>query len=236
MIRDLLGEERTEYLLAEIQPFVENLQELGWNEIKPWGEFFATFKAPQWNVRHLEQRVTTNFLYYRSNYFTVCCAVLILQILFSPMIIFSALLIYGLMTYLLHIHHQPLIIGDITFDKVGKQWLGLGLSFLILLVTGTLVKLLWSALYAVLLCGLHLLFRPRNVSSKVNRMYEEAKLNGYGGLFNLHLPGESKFDSKVDDDMLEAPYVTEEDYDSKFGGDLHHRKRGSGGSGKYSEY
>eukprot|EP00981_Chlorochromonas_danica_P003753 scaffold691_cov181-Ochromonas_danica.AAC.6 len=152
MIRDLLGEERTEYLLAEIQPFVENLQELGWNEIKPWGEFFATFKAPQWNVRHLEQR------------------------------------------------------------------------------------LLWSALYAVLLCGLHLLFRPRNVSSKVNRMYEEAKLNGYGGLFNLHLPGESKFDSKVDDDMLEAPYVTEEDYDSKFGGDLHHRKRGSGGSGKYSEY
>ncbi|KAJ1413456.1 hypothetical protein B484DRAFT_402022 [Ochromonadaceae sp. CCMP2298] len=50
-------------------------------------------------------------------------------------------------------------------------------------VCGILERLVWTVIYCVLLCGLHLVFRPRSVTSKSNKVYEELKLSGFGGIF-----------------------------------------------------
>ncbi len=226
MIRDLIGDSATDNLLDDIQPVIQNIQALGWKELRPWPEFFSSFKPPQMNSRHLEQRITTNFLHYRSNYLVVCMSVLVLQVLFAPMIIFSCLIIFAFCAYLLTVHSQPLVIGELSFDATGKKWLCLGVSVAILFITGTLEKLLWSLIYSSLLCGAHMLFRPRSVSSKANRMYEEMKLSGYGGVFSV--PG---YESKSYDDAkdIEDPM---DGYDSKYA-DNNVRKRS--GSSKLSD-
>eukprot|EP01031_Cornospumella_fuschlensis_P002651 gene2651-3313_t len=71
MIRDVLGDAATEELMDALKLVGEKIQVLGWKEMRPWSEFFASFKPPQFDSRHLEQRITTNFLHYRSNYVVI---------------------------------------------------------------------------------------------------------------------------------------------------------------------
>lgn len=178
MLRDVLGSRNTDELMAELEPFIQQLQTLGWKEIKPWSEFFATFKAPQLNSKNIEQRLMTNLLYYRSNYLAICVGVLLLQILFAPMILISSGVIFALYTYMVHIHKGSFRIGDVVLDQTGKRYACGTLSLLILFLSGTVYKILWAVIYSVLLCGAHMVFRPRNVQSKANRAYEEMKLSG----------------------------------------------------------
>lgn len=230
MIRDLIGDGATDQLLENLEPVVEGFRRLGWNELKPWSEFCASFKPPQLNAKHLEQRVATNFLYYRTNYAYVCACILGMRLLLSPMIIFTAAAIFGVWFYLLTVYARPLVIGDIILDNTGKQWLCVVISFLILLGTGTVERLLWSAFYCAVLCGGHMLFRPRNVSSKANKYYEEARLSGYDGFFNSPAFESKQIDSKEVD-------IESDVYDSKYT-DANIRRRPvsmQGGSGKYSE-
>lgn len=233
MIRDVLGHEATDRILNEVEPLLQQLQTLGWKEIRPWGEFFATFKAPQFAAKNLEQRVTTNALYYRSNYLAVCCGVLILQVLFAPMILVSSIMIAGLYAYLIHVHKGAFRVGDIVFDRRGKSYLFLGLSLVIMFVSGTVYKVLWALIYSILLCGAHMIFRPRNVQSKANRAYEEMKLSG-GDIFSF-IPNSLYQDSKTADSPTMVnrypsaavdPEDPGESYDSKdnYGGSV--RKRG----------
>lgn len=232
MIRDLLGDSATDSLLGELQPFLESIQRLGWKEMKPWGEFFATFKAPQMTAKHLEQRITTNFLFYRSNYLALCCGVVVLQVLWSPMIVLSSLAVLSIWTYLMTVYQKPLVVGEVTFDSTGKQWLCAALSLVVLFVTGTMEKLLWTALYCIFLCTAHMIFRPRNVSSKSNRVYEEMKLSGYGFFAGAPSGGyDSKYEGKYEGKDLEEPGTG---YDSKYAEDADMRMRSAGGgSGKY---
>lgn len=81
-----------------------------------------------------------------------------------------------------------------------------------------------------------MVFRPRNVSSKANRMYEEAKISGYGGFFNSDVYEAKVYDSKVED--VEVPPESYE-ADGKYG-DVNIRRRNHAansmaGSGKYSD-
>lgn len=178
MIRDLLGNRTTDELLQEMQIVWEQIQTLGWKELRPWNEFFATFKPPQLNSKHLEQRVTTNFLHYRSNYAVICLGILCTQVLFTPMILISTVTIFGFYTFLMHLYKKPLVIGDFVFDETGKRYIVMGVSSLVLFLSGTILSLLWALFYSVLLCVAHMVFRPRSVSSKSNRVYEEMKLSG----------------------------------------------------------
>lgn len=191
----MLGPRTADQIISELEPALQDLQQLGWNEMRPWSDFFATFKQPQFQLKHLEQRIVTNFLHYRTNYAFVCLGVLALQVLMAPMIIFSAFTIAGLWAYLFAIHKKPLIAGDIVLDATKKKLLFAGVACFLLVITGTLERLLWTIIYSVLLCGLHMVFRPRSVSSKANRVYEEAKLNGVniGTVFGF---AESKSNSK----------------------------------------
>lgn len=196
MIRDLLGNHRADELLNELQPFVAQLQALGWKEMRPWGEFFATFKAPQFNSKNLEQRIVTNMLYYRSNYVALCGGVLVLQVLFAPMILVSVAVIFTMYAYLTQVHKGSFRIGDLVLDNTGKRYMFFILSILILFISGTVYKMLWAIIYSIILCGAHMVFRPRNVQSKANRAYEEMKLSG-ANVFDF-IPTSLYQDSKKD--------------------------------------
>lgn len=64
-LKSIIGERLAEDLLEELAILFQQLQVLGWKQLRPWNEFFAVFKTPQFNWKHLELRVTTNFLQYR---------------------------------------------------------------------------------------------------------------------------------------------------------------------------
>jgi hypothetical protein len=208
MIRDVLGERITDELLEEINLLYNQIKVIGWKEIRPWGEFFAVFKPPQLNIRHLEQRITTNFFHYRSNYILICAAVSSFQLLFSPTLLLSLVLVFSFCTYFLIIHKKSIIIGDLQIDATGKQICCLVLSIVLLAVTGTLERLIWTILYCLTICLLHMIFRPRSVTSKSDKLYEELKMNGftwYGGGGN---------DAKIKEEIVdpENPVVRDEDF------------------------
>ena len=203
MLRDLIGRRAAEELVDAMEEVYRQLQILGWKEVRPWQDFFATFKLPQLNSRHLEQRMTTNFLHYRSNYFCICIGIVVLQILLAPMIIFAVTLVAALCTYLLFILKKPLIVGDIVLDEKKKMTLCAVFSLVLLVLTGTLERLMWCILYCITLCGLHMLFRPRSVTSKSNKVYEELKLNGYSWFGSSSTAGGSG--SAVSNSSLRKP-------------------------------
>lgn len=180
MLRDLIGDKKAEEFLSELQSFMEDLQTLGWKELRPWSEFFGSFRVPEFTQSNIEEQIVTNFLFYRSNYAIMSLAILCLQILFSPVILLSFILVFGITAYLLFIHKAPIKVGDMKLTTLHKQYICAGTSAFILIITGTLTSLLWTFVYAVLLCGLHIVFRPRNLTSSANKVYEEMKLNAGG--------------------------------------------------------
>jgi hypothetical protein len=153
---------------------------IGWKEQKPWSEFFAVLKLPQWNAKHMEQRVTTNLLHYRSNYIIICAIIFVLQIIFAPFVFFSIIFVTAFCIYMLVItHNVPIVIGETSIDNKGKKYITMLASIVFLGLSGAIEKLLWSTLYCILIISIHALFRPRSVTSKTNKLYEELKLNGF---------------------------------------------------------
>lgn len=199
MLRDVLGDHATETVLHEINGLYQQAKILGWKELRPWDEFFGAFKPPQMNWKHLEQRLTTNMLHYRSNYISVCGIVMCVQIIRAPVVLLTLVLIATMCTYGLLIVKGPVRVGDTVLSETVKRSVCAVVSIVLLAVTGTLEHLIWSILYCVALCGLHLLLRPRSVTSKTNRVFEEAKLGAYGWF------GESKGGVSKDDDPENPP-------------------------------
>lgn len=184
MLRDVLGDQTTEEVLEEIYRAYHQLYSLGWKEIRPWNDFFGSFKLPQYNARHIEQRVITNFLHYRSNYFAICVAVLCLQVLLAPVILLSLSIVAAVTIYLLVILKKPLTFGSISINDAIKRYFCGIFAVIMTATTGTLERLTWGSLYCVLICGLHMTFRPRSITAKVNKVYDEARLNNpqwFGG-------------------------------------------------------
>lgn len=182
MLKDLVGPVRAKELTDEFGELIEHLQVLGYKELKPWPEFLSAMKPPtQWSAKHIEQRVTTNFLYYRSNYLIILCAVVIFRIFLSPLTLFSVLLTAGIVVYSVVAVKVPVRVGEFEIDLQKKNALCAGVCLLVLSLSGTLAELLWSIIIAVLLCGAHMLFRARSISSKMNRVQEEVKLNSASG-------------------------------------------------------
>jgi hypothetical protein len=179
MLKDLVGAQKANEIVVELEDLIENIQTLGWKEIRPWNEFFAVFKVPQWTQKHLEERLTTNFLHYRSNYFVICLVLFVLQIVLSPVIIFSALLIAMLYVGLFTLLKNNVRFGDFIVSLKMKQYFFCGVTFLVLIFSGALARIAWFLLSCGFVVGGHMLFRPRNMTSKANKVYEEMKLNGY---------------------------------------------------------
>lgn len=173
-----MGPLRAKELEEELGEIIENLQILGYKEVKPWAEFLSAMKPPaQWDAKHLEQRVTTNFLYYRSNYLLICAAIIIFRIILSPLTLFSIILTVAVVGYITVMVKTPLIMGETVIDQQKKNWACVALSVIILGLSGTIAEMFWSIFIAVAVCLAHMLFRARSISSKMNKVQEEVKLN-----------------------------------------------------------
>ncbi len=167
-------------LIAELWLTVDAVKVLGWKEARPWHEFFATFKPPELNFNNITQRVTTNLLHYRSNYVIITALIMLLRIVFSPLLLVSICICIGFFYYCFIIHNEPFIFGDIKVDGSMKITLCAVLSFIFLALTGSLENIIWGVLAAFILCGLHTVFRPRNIAARANFVYEDTKLSWFG--------------------------------------------------------
>jgi hypothetical protein len=179
MLRDILGERATTELAEELNVLFEQLKVLGWREVRPWSEFFGAFKLPEMTSSHLQERVVTNFLHYRSNYAVICAVLLLLQVFLCPMLIVVVPLTIIICCYILLVHKRNIKIGDITINAAGKKTFCAIFCPFFFAITGILERLVWIVIYVVFTAGLHMVLRPRNMSAKANKVYEEMKLNGY---------------------------------------------------------
>lgn len=196
---DILGEKQSRILLDEIEYLIEQIKIIGWKEIKPWNEFVHGFKLPTLKYKHVEQRILTNLLHYRSNYLFICVVVMLLQLIFHPIAMFSIIMVSFLSFYVLIVMKQPIMISDVILSYKHKQILTSLVSIIILVITGALTAITWTIIYCIAICGLHMLFRPRSITSKANKAYEEIKLSGWfaGGSSNSSLHENAHIDPEI---------------------------------------
>jgi hypothetical protein len=175
--------------------------------MRPWSEFVAIFKPPQFNGKYIEQRMTTNILYYRTNYLIIAAIISILRILFSPFLIITLLICCSFTFYAKYILKAPLKIGEITINEEQKNLSIVGINVLTLLVMGALVEIIWMFIYSATICLFHMLLRPRSVSAKTNKSYEEFKIQNGG--FSLF--GTTNSTSNEKNDLKDPEDPTEKD-------------------------
>ena len=172
-LRSIFGDAKARELSHAVGHIIENVRSMGWTERRSWDEFFAEIKRPQWTRKHIEQRIITNFLYYRSNYLLTCVGILSVKIVFAPAVLLSLLMIAFLFIYFFLIVEGDLIFMETTIDLRGKQIIcGVG-TIIIISISGTMEHILLSLLYGLGFCLLHMIFRPRNITSKMNKFDEE---------------------------------------------------------------
>merc|ERR1711977_223051 len=135
------------------------LTKLGWAELRPWKEFWQSgeFKRPS----NLEDRVTTNFIYYRSNYVIVVIGALILSVMSCPTTI--VMLLIGLVASALAL---------VLSENTGVAATVLGLTALI---SGR--RLLLGLLVGLVLVLLHVVFRTRSIRSRLSATIDEHRIN-----------------------------------------------------------
>lgn len=139
--------------LGAIQMVRKTLTKLGWGEMRPWSEFVAEFKQPS----NLEDRLTTNFLYYRSNYVAVVAASLLFSVATSPSSLFLALM--------------GLLASALTLVLAQNSSAAAGVLCLTSFLTGT--RLALGLLLGLVLILLHMLFRTRSIKSRMSAAYDE---------------------------------------------------------------
>ena len=171
-LKDFIGEENAANLMREIETLTREFKNLGWKEARPWKEFFAVFKPPQqWKLSIIQERMETNFLQYRTNYLYVVLAVLAFDVITSPFIAF--MLVLGAIIFLTISSKEQIKIGETSFQGKEKLYLAGGLSGLLLLLTGVLMNILTTLGIASFLVSLHMLFRPRDLNSKYNKLKQK---------------------------------------------------------------
>jgi hypothetical protein len=174
----MLNEKQLRDIGEDFVKFSDRFNEHFWHQLRPWQEFFGTFKLPQRDMKNIEQRLSTNWLHYRSNYICICAVITMLQIIFAPVVFLVLVICIGVCMYFLLIRKKPIEVGNVEIDDKMKLYGCSGFSFLVMALSGVMVKLLWVAIYGVVLCSVHMLLRPRSVSSKTDKLYEDMKSTG----------------------------------------------------------
>ncbi|CAN0417573.1 unnamed protein product [Ascophyllum nodosum] len=150
--------------------------------MKPWGDFFARFKAPgAWTTTVLDERLTTNFLHYRGNYSVIAAGLFVIGIISHPSVLFALLSCALLVTFLFPAGEHPRIVrlGERTLES-GERTAGgvIGVAC-ILGLTGAWYTLVFYGGLALFVCTVHALFRPRTVSSKASRAAAGVAASGF---------------------------------------------------------
>jgi hypothetical protein len=100
-LRGVLGEKKGKELEEEIGYAIEQIKIFGWKDLRSWSEFLHVFKIPILQRKNLEQRIVTNFLHYRSNYFVICLVLFVLRIIFAPYLLLALFCVVSFSVYLL---------------------------------------------------------------------------------------------------------------------------------------
>lgn len=177
MLNDLLGPRRAEEVSQDIGLFIEQLKILGWRDMRPWDEFFSVFKPPSWEYRSIEQRVTANFLHFRTNYVCIVAGIFAIRLIFAPVLFLCIVLCIGMTVGVVSIIKDPITVGEFTLNDNAKLTACGVISFVFLALCGALEHFLWGLIYALFLCTCHMMFRPRSVSSTANMYASEARLS-----------------------------------------------------------
>jgi hypothetical protein len=178
---EVCGEHRAKELKEEIGYALQTLMiYVNTKDLRNWTEFFAVFKPPQWNSKHLGQRVLTNLIHYRTNYILIVAGIFGVRLVFAPFMLLSLVCVGAFCFYFLVILNKPIVINDnVTLTTIHKQAVCGLVSALFLVLSGSLEKLLWTMLYCLLIIVSHMVFRPRSVTSKTGKLYDELKLSGF---------------------------------------------------------
>eukprot|EP00466_Bigelowiella_natans_P007705 jgi/Bigna1/86935/estExt_fgenesh1_pg.C_150103 len=148
---------------------IGNLLAEGWNECKPWSEFIAEFKPPS----NLDERVRTNFMYYRGNYCVVTLAFVFFALCIHPpsllAFIFSALGIFALLSA--KIEQSPGNVISPSQKLVGS----IPVAILVMVSAGATFWILYGSLIGLLISLMHMVFRSRTLKSRWNTILEEFK-------------------------------------------------------------
>jgi hypothetical protein len=206
MLKDLLAADKATELSEEIGYLMSEMNVLLSKERRPWDEFFAVFKPPQSKLKHLEQRVVTNILYYRSNYVLICACVILLRVIVNPLLFLSIIGVAAIF-YAKRVLRDPIHLKNIgTITEPGKTYAAFISSFFLLYLTGGVTYMIFSVFYSVTICSLHFVFRPRSVNSKANKMYDEMQLSGFS--FSSLLGSNASGDTSPIDDPESAGATT----------------------------
>lgn len=217
-LADLIGHQQSEKVIRELGELIETFKILGWKELRPWPEAFQGLKPPQWDYKSIEQRILTNFMYYRTNYLLVVCVIFLLRLLLSPVLLLCIILCALVTVYVGFVYKGPIIIGEIHIDRNGKL-IGCGIfSFIVLGLCGALENILWSILISFVICLIHMLLRPRSITSKSSLAYEEVKVSAY----NMFSSDKGGFENDMTASDIEDPAAAIND-DFGLGGNM--RKR-----------
>jgi PRA1 family protein len=179
-LEEVLGETRGKEVAEEMGTILEQIKSLGYKEMRSWNEFFAVLKPPSsWSYKNVEQRLLTNLVHYRSNYMAICAGLFGIRIIFAPYILLALICVVAFAVYLLIIVNKPIVVGEFAIDDRMKQGIVAVTTSVFLALCGALERLLWTIVYCILICGLHMVFRPRSVTSKTGKPYDEIKLSGF---------------------------------------------------------
>mmetsp|Transcript_15496 Transcript_15496/g.27807 ORF Transcript_15496/g.27807 Transcript_15496/m.27807 type:complete len:167 (+) Transcript_15496:64-564(+) len=159
---------KAEEVIAELK---DSLTKLGWSDPRPWDEFLKDFAAP----KNLEERVWTNFLYFRGNYIVVLCTFVVFALCLNPKSLLAVMFAVSciLILLVLKIESSP----DHEISKEYKLAASLPVAILILFTSGALFWALYGVLLGMLASIVHMVFRTRTIKSRINTVYEENKLS-----------------------------------------------------------
>ena len=148
-------------------------------ETRNWNDFFAVFKMPP--PGGIRQRCLTNLNHYWANYIIIALAIFTLRILFAPFLLVSLIILIAFNGYLIAYISEVQITSDITLVGWSKTAAAAAVSFVFLGLTRGLEHILWNLLLTVILCGAHMVLRPRSVTAS-NDSAVELKLHGLSWL------------------------------------------------------
>ena len=187
-------ERTTSWLISEAKSLINLTLSVYKEELVPWKEFFQGFKAPQMNLRHIEQRITSNFEQYYVNYILLCSGIFGFRLIFSPIFLLTTLVTCAFSVYLLLLHKKPIVIGETVLNSNHKKIICAGVAISLFSLSGSLESIIWSSLYCVFICGVHLAFRPRSVTAgtKSTRAYDGGGGGGGGGGMNVNMGGQEQ--------------------------------------------
>lgn len=172
-MRDVIGDFHTDHLMGEMKELTEKLNKLGLKSPRPWGEFVrpSAFKKPK-DKKDVEERIQSNLVLYRANYLLVLAGIMSWSVIISPFTMGILLLCAGAFAFLLGWRGQLEVLGHVLTSR-DKMWAASGFSVFLLLISGAMIKLIWSFLFGVLVLTTHSAFRPRASRPPSRNSYNE---------------------------------------------------------------